>query len=125
MPGQTLAPAGRTPPAICQDLLRVAAPRRGVLLERAGKQPGRLGATTRADKLREHRDRLADRAAGSLFGIPKSRLKPEEFGQISKAVPGMDSLLKAAPSAASAVGTAGALGGSAAGLPSRREVQGT
>lgn len=56
-------------------------------------------------------------AAGSLFGVAKSRLKPEEFGQISKAVPGMDSLLKAAPSAA--VGTAGALGqlgGSAAGL---------
>jgi Protein of unknown function VcgC/VcgE (DUF2780) len=60
-------------------------------------------------------------AAGSLFGVAKSRLKPEEFGQISKAVPGMDSLLKAAPSAAAAVGTAGALGqlgGSAAGLAS-------
>jgi hypothetical protein len=58
-------------------------------------------------------------AAGSLFGIAKSRLKPEEFGEISKAVPGMDSLLSAAPAAASAVGTAGgALGGSAAGLAS-------
>jgi Protein of unknown function VcgC/VcgE (DUF2780) len=58
-------------------------------------------------------------AAGSLFGIAKSRLKPEEFGEISKAVPGMDSLLKAAPSPGAAVGTAGALGqlgGSAAGL---------
>jgi hypothetical protein len=63
-------------------------------------------------------------AAGSLFGLAKSRLKPEEFGKVSKAVPGMDSLLKAAPSAAAAVGTAGGLGqlgqlaGSASGLAS-------
>ena len=27
-------------------------------------------------------------AAGALFGLAKSRLKPEEFGQISKAVQG-------------------------------------
>jgi hypothetical protein len=58
-------------------------------------------------------------AAGSLFGIAKSRLKPEEFSQVAAAVPGMDSLLKAAPKACGAVGTAGALsqlGGSASGL---------
>jgi hypothetical protein len=56
-------------------------------------------------------------AAGALFGVAKSRLKPEEFSQVSKAVPGMSALLKAAPAAA--VGTSGALakmGGSAAGL---------
>src|SRR5690349_11391084 len=56
-------------------------------------------------------------AAGALFGVAKSRLKPEEFSQVSKAVPGMSSLLKAAPVAA--VGTAGALSkmaGSASGL---------
>lgn len=47
-------------------------------------------------------------AAGALFGVAKSRLKPEEFSQVSKAVPGMDSLLKAAPAAA--VGTSGAGG---------------
>ena len=35
-------------------------------------------------------------AAGSLFGLAKSRLKAEDFAQVSKAVPGMDSLLKAA-----------------------------
>jgi hypothetical protein len=45
-------------------------------------------------------------AAGTLFGLAKSRLKPEEFGQISKAVPGMDALLSAAP-ALGAVGTSG------------------
>jgi hypothetical protein len=42
-------------------------------------------------------------AAGSLFSVAKSQLKPEEFSQVSKAVPGMDLLLGAAP----------ALGGSA------------
>lgn len=36
-------------------------------------------------------------AAGALFGLAKSRMKPEEFGQVSKAVPGMDLLLGAAP----------------------------
>jgi hypothetical protein len=58
-------------------------------------------------------------AAGSLFGIAKSKLKPEEFSQIASAVPGMESLLKAVPTqTASATGTAGALSqlaGSAAG----------
>ena len=48
-------------------------------------------------------------AAGALFGVAKSRLKPEEFSQISTAVPGMDSLLKAAP-ATSALGLGGATG---------------
>src|SRR5262245_8781750 len=60
-------------------------------------------------------------AAGSLFGLAKSRLKPEEFSQVSNAVPGMDALLLAAPAAGGAVGTAGALSqssGSASGLAS-------
>jgi hypothetical protein len=61
-------------------------------------------------------------AAGALFGVAKSRLKPEEFGQVSKAVPGMDALLSAAPALDSGgVGgalskAAGAAGGSATGL---------
>ena len=58
-------------------------------------------------------------AAGALFGVAKSRLKADEFSQVSKAVPGMDLLLKAAPAASAAVGTAGALSqiaGSASGL---------
>jgi hypothetical protein len=48
-------------------------------------------------------------AAGALFGVAKSRLKAEEFSQVAQAVPGMDSLLKAAPAAGTAVGTAGVL----------------
>ena len=60
-------------------------------------------------------------AAGSLFGIAKSRLKPEEFSKVAAAVPGMDALLKAAPETGGAVGTSGALpqlGASAGGLAS-------
>lgn len=51
-------------------------------------------------------------AAGALFGLAKSRLKADEFGQISKAVPGMDMLLGAAP----ALGAMSQLGGAAGGL---------
>ena len=58
-------------------------------------------------------------AAGSLFGLAKSRLKPEEFAQVSKAVPGMDLLLKAAPSLPGGAGGAlGAIAGSAGSLTS-------
>jgi Protein of unknown function VcgC/VcgE (DUF2780) len=51
-------------------------------------------------------------AAGALFNVAKSRLKPEQFSQIAAAVPGMDSLLSAAPAA----GGMGALPGGAASL---------
>lgn len=58
-------------------------------------------------------------AAGALFGVAQSRLKPEEFTEVSKAVPGMSALLKAAPKADAGGGIGGALSkatGSAAGL---------
>ena len=59
-------------------------------------------------------------AAGALFGIAKSRLKPEEFLQVSKAVPGIDALLSAAPAVGAAAGASGGglsqMAGSAAGL---------
>ena len=48
-------------------------------------------------------------AAGALFRLAKTRLKPDEFSQVSKAVPGMDALLAAAP----------ALGGGAGGALSK------
>jgi hypothetical protein len=48
-------------------------------------------------------------AAGALFGVAKSKLAPDQFSQVSKAVPGMDLLLKAAPAAGGAIGTSGAL----------------
>lgn len=59
-------------------------------------------------------------AAGSLFSVAKARLKPDEFSQVAKAVPGMDSLLSAAAGGGGAgSGASGALSqlaGSAAGL---------
>jgi hypothetical protein len=57
-------------------------------------------------------------AAGALFGVAKSRLKPEDFTKVAAAVPGMDSLLAAAPAASGATGALSQLGGSAAGLAS-------
>src|SRR5262245_24715750 len=56
-------------------------------------------------------------AAGALFGVAKSRLKPAEFAQVSNAVPGMATLLSAAPTG-DAVGTSGvtALARNAGGL---------
>lgn len=35
--------------------------------------------------------------AGALFGVAKTKLKPEEFLKVSNSVPGMDGLLKAVP----------------------------
>jgi hypothetical protein len=46
-------------------------------------------------------------AAGVLFGVAPSRLNADEVSQVAKAVPGMDSLLKAAPAADGATGTRG------------------
>jgi Protein of unknown function VcgC/VcgE (DUF2780) len=60
-------------------------------------------------------------AAGALFGLAKSRLKANEFSQVAGAVPGMDSLLKAAPVSPASLGGLGGvagLGGSAIGLAS-------
>src|SRR5262245_41628350 len=34
--------------------------------------------------------------AGALFGVAKTKMKPEDFLKVSNAVPGMDGLLKAA-----------------------------
>ena len=60
-------------------------------------------------------------AAGSLFAVAKGRLKPNEFSQVAKAVPGMDALLAAAPpigggGAASALSQAAGAAGAAGGL---------
>jgi hypothetical protein len=60
-------------------------------------------------------------AAGALFGLAKSRLQPGDFAQIAKAVPGMDLLLKAAPSASAQSGQASdplsQLAGTVGGIP--------
>src|SRR5262245_44261368 len=69
--------------------------------------------------------------SGALFGLAKSRLKPEEFGKVSSAVPGMDGLLAAAPKsplggAASPLGSVGsALPGAVGGLAGLAPVAGS
>src|SRR5262249_34555156 len=61
-------------------------------------------------------------AAGALFSMAKSRLNTDQFTQVSKAVPGMSALLKAAPAMGGGGGALGALSqvagttGSAGGL---------
>jgi hypothetical protein len=63
-------------------------------------------------------------AAGALFGVAKSRLQADQFSQVAGAVPGMDLLLKAAPTGGgggalgAVTGGLGQLGGSAGGLAS-------
>jgi hypothetical protein len=64
----------------------------------------------------------AEGAAGALFGLAKTRLNPADWTKVAGAVPGIDGLLKAAPSVPT--GTAGAAAnalkgaGGAAGLAS-------
>ena len=57
--------------------------------------------------------------AGALFGLAKTRLSPEDFGKVSSAVPGMDGLLKAAPSLPSPGGAlpSAAMGSVSSSLP--------
>jgi hypothetical protein len=55
--------------------------------------------------------------AGSLFGLAKTRLKPDEFSQVAKAVPGMDGLLKAAPKPEKKSSPLDSLGSLGSGLP--------
>ena len=53
----------------------------------------------------------AEGAAGAIFGLAKSKLQPDQFAQVSGAVPGMDALLKAAPAADAKTSGLGALAG--------------
>jgi len=54
----------------------------------------------------------AEGATGALFGLAKSKLAPADWSKVASAVPGMDSLLNAAPSGA--IGTSGSSAASAA-----------
>jgi len=47
--------------------------------------------------------------AGAIFGLAKTRLKPEDFTKVAGVVPGMDGLLKAAPKPKPKKGAAAAL----------------
>ena len=60
----------------------------------------------------------AEGGAGALLGLAKSRLKPDEFAQVSAAVPGTEGLLKAAPALAMGSGAMAGLTGAGGGLAS-------
>jgi hypothetical protein len=49
--------------------------------------------------------------AGAIFNLAKERLAPDQFSQIAGAVPGIDSMMDAAPTAAAASVAGGATGG--------------
>jgi hypothetical protein len=100
-------------PVVAQDATAMAdAIKKSANPELIGSLTKELGATVPQ----------ATGAAGALFGLAKSKLKPEEFSKVAGAVPGMDSLLAAAPALAGASGgAAGALAqaaGGASGLAS-------
>jgi hypothetical protein len=57
----------------------------------------------------------AEGAAGAIFGAAKTKLPAGDWGKVSKAVPGMDAMLKAAPSTGP-LGAAGGLAGAMAGF---------
>jgi hypothetical protein len=93
----------QTPPAAPADAAQTANP------ELVGALAKEIGATPQQ----------AEGAAGALFGLAKTRLKPEEWTKVAGAVPGMDALLKAAPAATSASTGLGSMAGAlpgAAGL---------
>jgi hypothetical protein len=61
----------------------------------------------------------ASGGAGALFGLAKSRLSPADFGKVSATVPGMDALIKSAPTSSSLSGLSGVSGvGNLGGLAS-------
>jgi uncharacterized protein VcgC/VcgE DUF2780 len=66
----------------------------------------------------------AEGTAGALFGLAKTRLKPEDFAKVAASVPNIDGLLKAAPApdakqaAALAIAGKSSLGGLASLAPS-------
>src|SRR5262245_26581310 len=107
---------------VCVGLIAVFASSRPAHASQAAQEAASAAANASPELVGELSKELnatpeqAAGAAGALFGIAKSRLKPEEFSQISSVVPGMDSLLKAAPSPSSAVGINGWPGASGAGL---------
>ena len=64
--------------------------------------------------------------AGSLFSTARQGMSPADFAQVSKAVPGMDQYLAAAPSqAAPSLGTAGLMGAAGSALGGSGSALGT
>jgi hypothetical protein len=89
-------------PAIAQDAAALADQvKKSANPELVGALAKEMGATVPQ----------ASGAAGALLGLAKTKLKPEEFTKVAGAIPGIDSLLAAAPAVAGTTGSdaAGAL----------------
>jgi hypothetical protein len=52
----------------------------------------------------------ASGGAGALFGFAKTRLSPADFSKVAASVPGIDGLIKSAPSSSAVKGVAGLSG---------------
>jgi hypothetical protein len=107
-------------PALAQDPAALAdAVKKSANPELIGALTKEMGATVPQ----------ASGAAGALLGLAKTRLSPGDFTKVSGAIPGIDTLMAAAPAVAGtagsgaagalakATGGAGALGGLAAVAP--------
>ncbi len=57
----------------------------------------------------------AEGGAGALFGLAKQRMAPDQFGQVEQSVPGIGSLISAAPAMGGSQQSGGGLGGMAGG----------
>lgn len=57
----------------------------------------------------------AEGGAGALFGLAKQRMAPDQFGQVEQSVPGIGSLISAAPALGGGQSSGGGLGGMAGG----------
>ena len=91
-------------PALAQTASTAASAAKALSPELIGMLTSKTGATTKQ----------AEGGAGAIFGYAKTKMKADDFGKVSKAVPDMDGLLKAAPAVeAPKSGTAGALAGAA------------
>lgn len=87
-------------PAIAQDAAAMAdAVKNSANPELIGALTKEMGATVPQ----------ASGAAGALLGLAKTKLTPGDFTKVSGAIPGIDTLLAAAPAVAGTSGAAGAL----------------
>jgi hypothetical protein len=87
-------------PAIAQDAAAMAdAVKKSANPELIGALTKEMGATVPQ----------ASGAAGALLGLAKTKLTPGDFTKVSGAIPGIDTLLAAAPAVAGTSGAAGAL----------------
>jgi hypothetical protein len=67
----------------------------------------------------------AEGAAGTLFGVAKTRLGADDFAKVASAVPNMDGLLKAAPAADPKAAALEAVAGKTGGVASMAAAAGT